>query len=569
MRIQFDLTHVRVSASALAAFVCLSLIGPSVLAANIGFFPDPIDKGAALALAEFFEENGHTIDVVDAADIADDIDLIIHTDTQPTPPSAFATIDKPVIAWDADLHDNSLIARLGRPVTFEDGFDLTVVDEKADHPVLGGMTGDIPWTNIGWTLQGIGGPAPGGQVLLTYPDPQNEDIIRPGLIVLEKGAAQLGFFGPQPIEGAGYWVGGDLDATFAPGPRSIQLAPVNTAAHSNVKLTMALAATDADFEVTDNLLILVDVGNGFEPLAVFTGVEDEFDPCFKGLADEAGHCLSPIEFRDFTWDVPDGADELTLLIGATNTFPNEVLGIDNIRITGDNDELIHHQGFNDPEPAGYEAKGRGFAVADVGPGMWDVSLNVDEIGFPAFAPARRAAILWADGTTDPDTGDEDIDWWEEESLEIWLNLVNWALASTPNDLNGDGVVDAADIDEMSQRVLDGVATKEERQTLIESPSPEGFNTYIGDSNLDGVFDDQDFVSAFIAGQYLSGNRAGWAEGDWDGNLIFDEQDIVNAFIQGDYLKPARTAAVAGVPEPSTCTLAIMCLLGLAVWHRGR
>lgn len=429
------------------AALCLSFIGHSALAANIGFFPDPEDKGAALALADFFEENGHTIAVVDdSANIADDVDLIIHSNTPPTPFSAFATVAKPVIAWDADFHDNSLIARLGQPVTFEDGFDLTVVEENADHPVLDGMTGDIPWTNTSWTLQGMGGPPAEGKVLLTYLDPLDEDIVRPALIVLEKDAATLGFFGPQPIEGAGYWVGSDLNEPFGGGgPRAIQLDPVDVSGHASVQLTMALAATDADFESVDSLSVLVDRGSGFQQLALYTGVGDEFNPCFKGLADEGGQCLSPVEFRDFTWEIPDGNNELTVRIEAFNSAPNEVVGIDNIRITGNNDALIHQQGFNDPEPVGYTPEGQGSEIAAVGPALWDVNLNVDQIGLPAFAPARRASILWADHTTDPQTGDEDVEWWEEESLEIWLNLVDWALAaSNPADFDGDGTVNFAD-----------------------------------------------------------------------------------------------------------------------------
>ena len=74
----------------------------------------------------------------------------------------------------------------------------------------------------------------------------------------------------------------------------------------------------------------------------------------------------------------------------------------------------------------------------------------------------------------------------------------------------------------------------DRDAWIESSSPDGFNTYIGDSDLNGQFDEQDIVAAFIAGQYLSGGAAGWADGDWDGNLSFDDQDFVAAFISGGY-----------------------------------
>ena len=135
-------------------------------------------------------------------------------------------------------------------------------------------------------------------------------------------------------------------------------------------------------------------------------------------------------------------------------------------------------------------------------------------------------------------------------------------AGMPCDVNGDGTCDAADIDAMSQRVIDGTASLQNRLDLINNSSPEGFRTYIGDSDLNGQFDEQDIVAGFIAGKYLTGDQAGWAEGDWDGNLVFDDQDFVAAFIAGGYLQGPRTATAA-VPEPASFVLLAMGLLGFA------
>ena len=134
-------------------------------------------------------------------------------------------------------------------------------------------------------------------------------------------------------------------------------------------------------------------------------------------------------------------------------------------------------------------------------------------------------------------------------------------AGQPGDFNGDGVLGAADLDEMAIAMSnppadqkydvnnDGQVNFEDREYWVG----ELKNTWIGDTNLNGEFDSNDFVQVFSAGKYESGAAAGWEEGDWDGNRLFESGDFVAAFADGGYEIGPRPD-VAAVPEPTTVLL---------------
>ncbi|MCA9149179.1 MAG: hypothetical protein KDA92_07775 [Planctomycetales bacterium] len=144
------------------------------------------------------------------------------------------------------------------------------------------------------------------------------------------------------------------------------------------------------------------------------------------------------------------------------------------------------------------------------------------------------------------------------------------------DFNGNGSLDAGDIDLLSDAVRDGTVngfdldndgsvTNADRLVWIEGLA----KTYVGDSNLDGEFNSSDFVVVFTAGQYedgIAGNST-WASGDWNGDREFDSSDFVAAFSGGGFEQGQRPA-VAAVPEPAAMLLA---LSGLAMlpWIRKR
>jgi hypothetical protein len=87
-------------------------------------------------------------------------------------------------------------------------------------------------------------------------------------------------------------------------------------------------------------------------------------------------------------------------------------------------------------------------------------------------------------------------------------------------------------------------------------------TWIGDSDLNGVFNTSDFVTVFQAGKFEIASNATWGEGDWDGNQRFNSSDFVVAFQEGGYEAGPR-AATQAVPEPSSALLLSLGLLLLA------
>ncbi|MCA9169650.1 MAG: PEP-CTERM sorting domain-containing protein [Planctomycetales bacterium] len=142
--------------------------------------------------------------------------------------------------------------------------------------------------------------------------------------------------------------------------------------------------------------------------------------------------------------------------------------------------------------------------------------------------------------------------------------------SLDGDYNGSGDLDAGDVDFISQAIIDGANTADANGDGTTDAADRVYwieelqKSYVGDSNFDGEFGSGDFVEVFSAGKYETGEAAGYAAGDWDGNFLFDSSDFVAAFIAGGYEQGPR-AAVAAVPEPATSsllTLAGLSLLGL-------
>ncbi|MCA9217540.1 MAG: PPC domain-containing protein, partial [Planctomycetales bacterium] len=124
----------------------------------------------------------------------------------------------------------------------------------------------------------------------------------------------------------------------------------------------------------------------------------------------------------------------------------------------------------------------------------------------------------------------------DERCMLTCDLISGhALAA--GDFDGDAALTANDIDLLSQAVRDGVddstfdvnrdglVDDQDRNVWIKSVR----GTYIGDSNLDGMFSTGDFVHVFQANRYETDLSASWAHGDWNGDGRFNTSDLVSAF----------------------------------------
>lgn len=134
------------------------------------------------------------------------------------------------------------------------------------------------------------------------------------------------------------------------------------------------------------------------------------------------------------------------------------------------------------------------------------------------------------------------------------------------DLDGNGVLDANDIDLLTEAVLtgetnprfdldaNGVVAAGDRRYWVD----ELKRTYFGDANLDGRFDTGDLVLVFQQGQYedsVVGNSR-WSDGDWDGDREFSSADFIIAFQGGGFEQGSRTSVALTVPEPTCVALAL-------------
>lgn len=272
--------------------------------------------------------------------------LAIATSGAALPPTRFTRYGAPLLDFNAPNHDDHLTSSIGQANLFFDPGDVTIAN--AGHPIAAGLPATFRFVTQAVGLDTVGTTLPeSAKVIATYQylNPDNGQMeTRPLLAVIEKNAPLLGgaFKG---FEGTGFWAGADINeptisadgcCTLPEDPRQLTLNPVNVAGKTDVRITVALAATDIDFENSDYLRIMIDPDGagpaGFTQLVNFTTptANDKF------FVDNAGNNRLSVVFKDVSYRVPDGATQLVVRFEAQTTFFNEIVGFDNVRIhTGD------------------------------------------------------------------------------------------------------------------------------------------------------------------------------------------------------------------------------------------
>jgi len=430
--------------------------------AKIGFFPSIFPLGSEV-VADRLKADGHDVsEVFDPLDIPADLDLLIHSSE--TTETGFSALELPIISYSATDHDDTAIAGLGQAIDFFEEVSVNVLASANGHPALGGKTGSIPWTTDATSLQNIGKTHAGGTVLATvvYEDPVTfEEVEGAALFVIDAGDALLGAFDPVPADGSDYLVGAALNKFGDMTERTFETTTVSIAGQSDLKLTVALAATAADFENGDYLRIEADIDGTTNILEEFYGVDDAASDCNKGLSngDVAGQegdiCLQT-EFNDYAWDIPAGS-EVVVRIGALSTWGNEIVTIDNVRISSGEIATLegdyNNNGMRDPGDLDLLA----------------AAMTANDVSFD----------ITGDGTTDS----ADRTKWVQDLSNTYFG-----------DANFDGEFSSADF------VTVFVPAK------YETGNPATWSE--GDWNGDGTFDSADFVTAFIGAGYEQGPRDG-------------------------------------------------------------
>ncbi len=145
----------------------------------------------------------------------------------------------------------------------------------------------------------------------------------------------------------------------------------------------------------------------------------------------------------------------------------------------------------------------------------------------------------------------------DEILRLFEDGLN---ASVPGDFSQDGVLNVADINDLTMQSASGLnpaAYDLNHDNQVDQADVEVWigNLYVswmGDANLDGEFNSGDLVVVLSSGTYEADVDAAWSSGDFNGDGRTNSSDLVAALAGGGYEQGPRPAVA--VPEPWTARL---------------
>ncbi|MBM3835814.1 MAG: hypothetical protein FJ403_21605 [Verrucomicrobia bacterium] len=274
------------------------------------------------------------------------IDLIIQSSNGGNP-SRFVNYKVPLLTYNGAGHDDELVSTIGATQADLDIGNVTIA--APTHAAAGGKTGSFKVVTAPATFDGIGSDLPVGAITLatfdrpSAADPNVNDKV-PFLVLIESGANGGSVYGGGPFggqDGTDFYAGSGLNKFSTDvGVKTLTIKnPINTAGKSNLKLTMAVAATYLDFETGDYLKVFIDPdGDGplehdaNAPLIHFTapsGNDKYFD-------DRTTNPQKPtrlgLKFQDVTYNIPGNPSKIGIRIEALTTWWNEIVAFDNIRV---------------------------------------------------------------------------------------------------------------------------------------------------------------------------------------------------------------------------------------------
>ena len=203
-----------------------------------------------------------------------------------------------------------------------------------------------------------------------------------------------------------------------------------------------------------------------------------------------------------------------------------------------------------------------------------------ELADGSIAAGKRIALFLGQGSSLPVPPGPllNFDYISDDGLKLIDAAVDYGLGlgGVPGDFDGSGVLDLPDIDQLTAASAsgngdtkydvnqDGRVDRGDVELWIKSR--DFAFSWIGDSDLNGLFESGDFVKVFTEGKYETNQPAVWSQGDWNGDGLFDSSDFVAAFTDGGYEVGPRSA-VAAIPEPASIFLMAVGLVILRLTRR--